>query len=827
MSAMLAVLSACGGGGGSGGGGGFLPGDGDSDLTSYTITLTTVDASGNPTTEVSETFPVTLRVEVKEDTFDAPAVSGLVVLATADFAVVSPANGQALTNSEGIAELEIQAGPTLGADTITVTAESPAETVTATIGIEITRTGLTLGHFSGTSFIANQIGLSNTDLAFRGTAEVRLAVVDEEGQAVTGIQQIRLSSACSLSGQARFRPLGDTSDGTTTLTVETTDGLAQAEYVSGSCEAGDELSAELIGGDSSASGTVTIASRDANYIGFFSSDPSEGQEGTDRTILALRGTGGPGRPEVATVTFEVLESAVVLATGDPQPGEPGYIDLDGRAPLSGINVNFELTNELGGVTLLNSSAVTDSQGLAVVEVLAGSVPSSTLVIASFEAQLESGASAPQSATSNQIVVSTGIADQNSLSLKAEEYYVPYAADVDGISVVITAQVADKFNNPVPDGTSAVFTTEYGDIDASCLTGESNGARYQSLIDTSPPPRGTCRVLWVSQNPRFPTLNASALQTIEDDGSYSCASFIGVDGPCPDDLGAGRGLRSTVSVTVLGEEFFVDANGNGQYDEFESFENLPEAFNDHNEDGVYTPELGPNCPPPSTSENCAAAGAEEEFVDLNGDGIYSLNVDPSTGEGVYNGSLCPESGDGVFCSRSLVNTRRDLVLTLTSRAFNLFVGIVDATPPASQDDSFSEGNQYRLYISDLYNNSPAAGVSSPNTPAANGTIIELSALGDCQFTEFTDGYVSGSQASVTVTEKNGEVGAFEMSLAVTGEPTGQGGQVVVTAQGPGIKARDAANATPPQPAATTRQEEVEIARFPCRVFVGDNDLVPGG
>lgn len=809
---MFLTLTACGGGGGGGGGGGFLPGNPNGDLTSYTLVLSLLDQNGDPTTLVTETFPATLQVLVREDNANAATVSGVVVAATADFAVISPDNGQALTNTEGVAELQILAGASLGADTITVTVESPAGQVTATIGLEISQVGLTLGHFSGTTFLAGQIGLSATDLTFRGTAEVRLAVVDDNGETVTAVQQIRLSSSCSLSGLATFRPAGDTSDGTTTLTIDTVDGLATAEYLSGDCEDSDTLSAELVGTNSTASASVTIAGRDANFIGFVSSDPSEGQEGSDRTILALRGTGGPGRPEVATVTFEVLEESVVLGAGDPGPGEPGYLDLDARKPLAGIPVNFELSNTTGGIELLNTSAITDANGLASAEVRAGNVASSTLVIASFDASQPSGGSAPQSANSNQIVVSTGITDQNSISIQAEELYVPYAAEVDGISVVITVTAADKFNNPVPDGTSAVFTTEYGDIDASCLIGESNGARFEARLGDAAPGRGTCRVLWVSQNPRFPTLNAGALQTIEDDGDYLCPGFIGVDGPCPDDLGAGRGLRSTISVNISGEEFFVDANGNGVYDENEAFENLPEAFLDHNEDGVFTPAVGPQCPSPSNDEDCAAAGAEEEFVDLNGDGVYSLNVDPGTGEGVYNGSLCPTVGDGVYCSRTLVNTRADVVLTLTSRANNLFAVVTNVQAPETRVARFTEGETHKLYISDLYNNQPAAGASLPGSPSANGATVRLQAFGDCQFTSFTD-------QTATVQERNGETGAFEMTVGVEGDPSDPpvGGQVRVFVSDPGIKPRDSGFASPPQPTAPTRQTEVEVARIPCTVF----------
>ncbi|MEM8942963.1 MAG: hypothetical protein AAGC91_12475 [Pseudomonadota bacterium] len=762
LSSLISVLAACGGGGGGGGGGGFLPSDPGSDLTTFTLQLSLVDENGNPTTSVSETFPATLRVLVREDNFDAALVVGEVATAQADFATIAPANGQALTNAEGVAEFEIQAGATLGADTITVTVTSPRGAVTATIGVEVVSAGFQLGFFDGTTFVPGEVGLSSDSIAFRGTSVVRVAVVDETGATVPTTRLIRLSSQCSLSGIAGFRALGDTTDGTATLTVETVDGLASAEYVGGSCENSDRIDATLIDDTATASSTITIASRDANFIGFVSADPSEGEEATGRTIIALRGTGGPGRPEVATLIFEVLEEAVVLEAGDPGPGSPGYLELPGRAPIPGIEVSFGLVNTLGGITLGNTSGMTNAQGLVEVEVIAGNVATSTNVTATFDG----GNGEMQTATSNQVVIGTGLPDQNSISISTEVFRVPSAANEDGIDVAITVRMADKFNNPVADGTSAVFTTEYGAIDSSCQTGLSNGARFQDIRGTTPPLRGTCTVLWISQAPRGPVFNNELIQTIEDDADYDCPSHTGSFGPCPDDLGEIRGLRSTITVTAVGEEFFIDANGNGIYDAGEVFENLPEAFTDHNEDGVYTPFVGPQCGLPTSAEDCAAAGSEEEFIDFNGDLQYSTNVDSSTGEGVYNGSLCPLEGDGVFCSRELLNVRTATVLTLTSFDGNLSVLAAGTrNVPFRARNNIMEGEGHVLFISDIFNNPPAA-----------RTVITVEPGGDCELLNAN----SGGLLQVSVPDSFFP-GAFGLNVSVNGR--GQGGNLTISAASP--------------------------------------------
>lgn len=772
--AILFALAACGGGGS--GGGGFIPGEPGADLLNYRLSTAVVDQDGNPTSLVTSTRPTTLEVTVLEDTRAGAPASGVLVTAQAQFVEILPANGQARTDSAGVARFEIQAGPTLGADTITVTAEAPRGPVSIDTVVDVQAAGLSMGYFEDNSFINGQIGLSAENLPFRGSSVLTVTIVDEQGEAVSTIEQVRFRSVCSNAGRATFREFDEEGNGSSSLTVDAPNGLASVEYLAGRCETEDTITARLLGNGAEATATVTIADRDANFIGFIRSDPSEGEEGAGRTILAIKGTGGPNRTEIATVTFEVLEQSVTLGEDDARPGDPEYLNNPARRPLSGIPVEFELTNPLGGISLLNNSAVSDANGLVRVEVRSGNIATSTRIVASFDAASSNGASRPQSASSSQIVVSTGLPVQSGVSLSTEFFNVPRAADIDGVEVAITVRMADKFNNPVADGTSAVFRTEYGAIDASCLTGQSNGARYQRLRDTDAPLRGTCSVLWISQAPRFPTFNSDRIQTIADDGSYRCDAHNGSFGPCPNDLGAIRGLRSTVLVTAEGEEFFVDANGNGLYDEGEAFENLPEAFLDHNEDGVYTPAQGPQCGPPSTVENCRLAGAEEEFIDFNGDGEYSLNVDPNTGEGVYNGTLCPPQGDGVFCSRTLVNVRADLVLTLSSSVNNLTALLARQRSGADQAVTTAfNGNSYNLYIADFFNNPPGA-----------GTEIDFETTGDC-------GIVPSD--TVTVPNLGGRRGAFTATFLVQftgGETQGEGadavtvfepGQIFVTATDP--------------------------------------------
>lgn len=782
--ACLALLSACGGGGD---GGGFL-GDqssGTGSNLSYTLQLLLLDGDGNPTSTVSDTLPGTLQILVREQNNAAAPVAGVVVTGTATAAVIAPGNGSALTNAEGIATLQVRGGATLGADTITVTATSPAGEVSATLGVEIVSSGFRLGSFNGTTFVAGQIGLSNDSLSFRGSAVLRLAVVDARGQPVTAARSIRLSSTCSLSGLAALRAVNASTEGASTLTVQTVNGLASAEYQAGSCENRDRLSATLVDGEATASAELSIARRDTDFIGFVDTQPADGAGISARTLIALQGTGGPGRSEEATVTFEVLEQAVVLGSSDPQPGTSAYLQLASRRPLAGVAVRFALSANIGGITLANTTAVSDSNGLVRVRVRAGNVAASTRVMASFDGSGRSGAAGAQAAASNQIVVGTGLPHQNGISVASERFNIARARSTDGLDTLITVRLVDRFGNPVANGTSVVFSTEYGAIDTSCVTGVSHGVRAQRVTRSpalpAPPIMGSCSVLWTSQNPRFPVFNRERVQTTADDGSYACSAHTGSFGPCPDDLGAIRGLRSTVTITALGEEFFVDANGNGLYDQGERFDNLPEAFSDYNEDGVYTPSVGPQCPAPSSAENCRAAGSEEVFRDLNGDGLYSRNIDPNTGQGMYNGSLCPRSGNGVFCSRDLVEVRDSIVLVLSSTVQRLNVLAARRVDrPSTATDTLQEGFTYDIHVADLYNN-----------PPGKGTALIFAGIEDC--------VVAFPEPARTYTETVPDLpskGAYTVPVRINGTGAAGGGRLSVSA-------READNQGEPDANGTTR------------------------
>jgi hypothetical protein len=153
------------------------------------------------------------------------------------------------------------------------------------------------------------------------------------------------------------------------------------------------------------------------------------------------------------------------------------VDSTGN-PVANQEVDFTLSTSVGGITLIPASGKTDGSGMVSTVVSSGTVHTSAVVTAS----LPAGSNVPD-AQSSALIVSTGIPTQNNFSLSAASYNVE-AYEHDGVTDVISVYLADRFNNPVPDGTAVAFTTDGGQIQPSCLT-----------------TGGTCTVTWTSADPR--------------------------------------------------------------------------------------------------------------------------------------------------------------------------------------------------------------------------------------------------------------------------------------------------------------------------------------
>ncbi|QFU74856.1 hypothetical protein EY643_03940 [Halioglobus maricola] len=716
----LFAITACGGGGG-GGGGGFL-GDAGSSSDTYYIQAVLKDSDGNETSTVSTNSPGTLQVLITRNGPNGNPIADVIVTASTSSGLLFPSSGSKLTNAEGAVTFRIEAGEGRGAGTINVSVDDQnGTTVTETINFQLGVNGLRIGYLLNGEFFEGEIGIApNEPISPKGTAVLALAIVDENDLPIGSAESIRLTSSCLTSGESTIAPASP---------IAVASGQVQIDYTAGSCSGVDQLTAELVGEGAQAFGTIEIADPTADSLTFISADP---------TLIVLKGTGGgPDRKEQSQVTFAAVDSL-----GNPQEG---------------VEIRFSLTTDVGGITFNPTSATTDAEGNVSTFVNSGDVATVVRVVASLEA---SDGSTEVSAVSDVLTISTGLPDQNSISLSVEgtSLIVKDAMSTDGITRSITVRMADKFNNPVPDGTAAVFTTEYGSIESNCQT-----------------TGGSCSVTWTSQAPRFPTLpeNQALVKTIYDP-DYACPSHNAAAGPCPDSLGYIRGARSTILVTAIGEESFIDSNANGVYDEGERFANLTEAYLDNNWNGFYDPARTYCLNNPNLDE--CRAGSEEIFTDFNNNGVFDANGDdPANGypdEGVtavYNGLLCPPEGDGVYCSRELVNVRDDLQIILSDNP-NWALLLINNSGNAVGGTAYN-GGEYQVYVSDTYNNSPIAGT----TISTESSVCEVTLSGN---TQVPDAILPGAfgvaltqAGSVTYSSCNGEErpsGTSEFQIKVDDE-----------------------------------------------------------
>ncbi len=393
-------------------------------------------------------------------------------------------------------------------------------------------------------FTEGKIDVGIEELSAGGSVGLSVAIVDATGTPVSKAFNVTFNSVCNTNGLAEISPA-----------VSTNNGVATATYQAKGCSGEDVITArarvDAGTGSSSGSGTdkelqalgsVKVKPADLGAVEFVSATP---------TTIALKGMGGAGLSHTSTVRFRVLN-----AVGGPVANQP---------------VKFSLNTAVGGIELQPAEGRTDSQGFVQTVVEAGDVHTSVRVTA----ETQSATGEIIKTQSSQLVISTGIPDQDSVSLSLSVHN-PEAWGYDGEQVDVNVYASDRYNNPVPDGTSVSFYTELGQIEPSCLT-----------------QNGFCSVKWTSSNPR------------QDQG------------------------RSTITAVMIGEDTFVDLDGDGLYDDSDDLTtDEGEVWEDWNENGQYD-------------------ASSERFLDFNRNGQLDADGDGKfTGLGCQSGCSVDAEGNNI-------------------------------------------------------------------------------------------------------------------------------------------------------------------------------------
>lgn len=745
-------------------------------VTDFTGSLSEFDTARTDEGEYSINAVQTALFVVRVLNANDVPLDGAIVTIDSTAGTLTPASGQVLTNGNGVAYATIASGGSDPGAAGIVTATVAEDSVSNTFSVGAVN--LALGFSAANAGVIGVNGAidGSVTLSPAGTASLSVSVFDDEDNLFTTPLTINFTSSCASSGDARI----DTG-------VQTINGRATATYEATGCATTDSIQATVVElADVTALGSLSVEDAPANSIRFVSATP---------TSIAMAGTGGNNRQEFATLIYEVVDQA-----GQPKSGEPVSVELS--TVTGGINLTGDLNDdgsllENAGVTTADERLTSNAEGRVSVIVNAGTVATSVRAVASIVV-----AGQEISSVSDSLIVSTGLADQNSMSLSAT-ILTPAGYDFDGFESTLNLRAADAFNNPVPDGTAVNFTTEYGRIVDTCTTSG-----------------GTCSVTWNSQNPRTPD-NTTNTGPVPNLGNRQCdsdmdgtadtmsngwtggvanlgATTVPFGEPCPvlsvantnvADVTGGSftsviadnaatptypgqvfGGRSTILAYAIGEESFVDANGNGQYDDGEEFVDMPEAYIDHNEDGVFGNKdtvgacISRDAVKTASGTEADAGrcdtwqtgGEEEEFVDFNNNGAYDF------ANGIYNGTLCPDGAAATVCTRDLITVSDSL--TLNVGGSSPFIGIystsnvllsgADVGVDITDDDN---SNTRRIYISDLFNGRLPGGttvsVSSDNCEVqgvSSYEFVDTSAFGNHAFDVFLGEDTSTDKTSGIVT-----------------------------------------------------------------------------
>lgn len=298
---------------------------------------------------------------------------------------------------------------------------------------------------------------------------------------------------------------------------------------------------------------------------------------------------GMGGPTSSKVTFEVD-------------------DVNGN-PVPGATVTFALSSSFGGVSVNPTSGTTDKSGQVFTFIQAGSQHTSVGVTATVTLN-----GVTKHATSTSVIVSTGIPTENNFTMVIATHNIE-AWHISPVTDLVTLLLSDRFQTPVPDNTAIAVITDGGAI--APVSGVSTGGC--TTID------GICSVNWRSQ------------EAWPDPAEHPDFTILG---------------HAHIFAYTVGEESFKDANNNGVFDAGDTFYDIPEQFQDRNEDGTFH-----------------SSSPTDYSYDFNQNSSYDAK------DGVWEGALCENgakcaTGSGTAAAPSSTTTGigvNDCIVVSTSFA----------------------------------------------------------------------------------------------------------------------------------------------------------------
>ena len=526
-----------GSGGGTGGGSGGGTGGGGTTTPTVTMELRLIDAAGQTTSSVLAGQPVRAQAVVKRDgSTVADEIVQFGVEQPVELVKIDPTAGSQLTDTAGTAIVTVSSlGANSGAGRVSATATVSGVTATASANFFASSSTAT----QPATLTLGALAINSLAVSAYGTTGASVQVLQNGAPYTGSAVTVNFTTSCA-TGKASITPNATTQPNGTAVATFVDNGCAQT--------ADSQITITASIATDSKSGTMTVRSPTTGSLRFVSVVPS------DKSIT-LRGQGGNGRQENATVTFKLVDVA-------GQGVADADVCFDISTYVGGLNIDGYSSSKLpspqGSSALCGSDQLsvvkyvkrTNPDGSVSVQVNSGTVPTPVRVRA--RALYPATATATLESFSDTLSVSTGLPLQRSFSLSVNQANID-GGNFDGETATLTVRLADQFSNPVPDGTvvnfigsgAAVCTADNG----SCRT--TNGACSCNVVSQARRPLDNRVVI---------TAYAVGLEDYDDnDGDNVYTAFPNATAPqkCSDPA---RNLSKDCFYD-LGDAF-VDANKDG-------------------------------------------------------------------------------------------------------------------------------------------------------------------------------------------------------------------------------------------------------------------------
>lgn len=491
-------------------------------------TLSTCKEQPSTSTTLPADKPNLVEVTLLDDK-SKPVAGAVVNISTERYQVGSIQGAtRALTDATGKARFVLIANASNGGAVGNVTTTATYKTSSGTEGTPLTESrDFTFGALD----LSMEVTSNTSELALNSTATIT-AKIFSNGELYTSPLSVSFASMCTSSNSATLDTSVTSSGG---IALATYKGTYSANGATSICGVTDTVTASVNG----LSKTVQIKNIPTIAKTITATKP------TTSFIF----TQGSGYTDNVNLTFTVTDEY-----GYPKASENVKFELEGVSNLS---------SEFASYTLSQTEASTNENGTVSVNVKAGAIPSPFRVSAYLANN--SAVRAP----SQQIAVGMGLPDADSFSFSADKYSIE-GANTDGKTATITIRLADRYNNPVPNGTKVYFTTEGGNIRGTLSDGSAGATGYCETTSN-----GECTATLTSATPRPADGRVTVMAYVVGEESYKdldgTKTFtpgdiagVDIDEPYRDDNGDGS---FTSGIDTPWERNGDQAHnvGNGKYD----------------------------------------------------------------------------------------------------------------------------------------------------------------------------------------------------------------------------------------------------------------------